>query len=79
MEESKKWYTSKTEIAAIVGFVAVALINILPMIGIDTIAAGQAVQEDSGVIVEQILGVTSGLAFIAAFIGRFIAKKQITA
>ena len=79
MEETKKWYLSKTEISAIVGFVAVALINILPMLGLDTVTAGQAVQEESGNLVEQILGVTSGVAFIVAFIGRFVAKKQITA
>jgi hypothetical protein len=78
MEENKKWWQSKTEIAVIVGFIAVLLVNILPMIGLDTVEAGQAVQAESGELVGQILAVASGLAYIAAFVGRFVAKKRIS-
>ena len=78
MEENKKWWQSKTEIAVIVGFITVLLVNILPMIGLDTVEAGQAVQAESGELVGQILAVASGLAYIAAFVGRFVAKKRIS-
>jgi uncharacterized PurR-regulated membrane protein YhhQ (DUF165 family) len=78
MEENKKWWQSKTEIAVIVGFIAVLLVNILPMIGLDTVEAGQAVQAESGELVGQILAVASGLAYIVAFVGRFVAKKRIS-
>ena len=77
MEELKSWWQSKTEITVLVGFLAVLLLNILPMLGVDTTAVGQAVQEESGTIVDQILVVVSGLSFLAAFVFRFTAKKRI--
>ena len=76
--ETKPWYQSKTEISAIIGFVAILLVNILPMLGINSTEAGDAVQQDSGAIVDHILAIVGGIGFIVAFISRFTAKKQLT-
>lgn len=77
MEEKKRWWESKTEWAALIGFAVVLLVNVLPTLGIDTVAAGQVVQEESGTIIGHILAVVSAGAYAVAFYGRLKATKKI--
>ena len=78
MEETKKWWQSSAEWAAIIGFVIVMLINVLPTMGFNTLPAGELVQAEQQTIIGHILAVGSAVAYAIAFYGRLRATKRIS-
>lgn len=73
MNETKPWWTSRTIISAIVGFLALVFGAIF---GIDVDETTKALIVDS--LVGVIGGIVVLISLIGAIIGRFKAKKETT-
>ena len=67
MNDTKKWYTSKTQLSAIIGTLA------LLAMAFDV----EIWAEEQAGLVDQFLIVIQVLWYMGAFIGRILAKKQI--
>jgi len=67
MNDTKKRWTSKTQLAIIIWFIAF----LAGQFGIDITSAVQIE------LVDNLLSIVAGVSFIAAFIGRMVAKRKL--